>query len=387
MNDFITIALSGATLLLAFLVLSNPNNVNLKGNRWFGCFILTVFFTLIEDALKKIGLTIENEYILLLINFSAFVMSPVFFMSVWFYVEPNKKIQLSDLKYFSFTIGLTLINLISIIIQKVNPEILSSNSSADSESEIISILFLLLFSFQLIYFGIASYRKLQKHKKTIMQLASNIEEIDLKWLEMIVKFILVLLVLWAIDINFENSANHFSFLNALLLVGVFAISFYSLKQKEVYSFISTKNIEINEIINDVQITENQIDKKKLVSDEKLEVNKNELTRIMDDEKPFLDSELTLMKLAAKLNSTPHQLSYIINTGFNENFYQFINRYRVEEAKKIILDPKMDHLSFVGIGFEVGFNSKSVFNTMFKKISGFTPSQYKREMTKKSAINQ
>ena len=106
---------------------------------------------------------------------------------------------------------------------------------------------------------------------------------------------------------------------------------------------------------------------------------------MDADKPFLDSELTLMKLATKLNSTPHQLSYIINTGFNENFYQFVNRYRVEEAKKIILDPKMDHLSFVGIGFEVGFNSKSVFNTMFKKISGYTPSEYKREMTKNEQL--
>jgi len=302
-------------------------------------------------------------------------------MSVWLYVEPNKKIQFNDMKYFSFAIGFTLICLTFLIIEKFNPEISAYNVFTNNNSEFFSILFLALFSIQLIYFGVASYRKLQKHKKAIMQLASNIEEIDLKWLEMIVKFILVLLVLWALDIYFEYSANHFSFLNALLLVGIFAISFYSLKQKEVYSFISTKDIEINELINNIQITENLIDKKKLLSDEKLEENKTELTRIMDEDKPFLDSELTLMKLSAKLNSTTHQLSYIINTGFNETFYQFINRYRVEEAKKLIVNPKMNHLSILGIAFEVGFNSKSVFNSFFKTYTGQTPSEYKKTNSK------
>ena len=78
-----------------------------------------------------------------------------------------------------------------------------------------------------------------------------------------------------------------------------------------------------------------------------------------------------------MNCTPHQLSYIINNGFDENFYQFINRFRIEEAKKLILNPNMNHLSLLGIGFEVGFNSKSVFNTTFKKNTGKTPSEFKK----------
>ena len=169
MNDLITVLLSGTTLLLAFLILTNPNKVNVNGNKWFGYFILTVFFTLIEDTLKTIGFTITKEYLLLLVNISVFVMSPLFFMSVWFYMEPNKKIQLNDIKYFSFAIGFTLMSLISLIIEKVNPEISANNATTNSNSEIFSILFLVLFSIQLIYFGVASYRKLQKHKKTIMQ--------------------------------------------------------------------------------------------------------------------------------------------------------------------------------------------------------------------------
>ncbi|MFZ0597901.1 MAG: helix-turn-helix domain-containing protein, partial [Flavobacterium sp.] len=56
---------------------------------------------------------------------------------------------------------------------------------------------------------------------------------------------------------------------------------------------------------------------------------------------------------------------------------FINRYRIEEAKKMIQDPNMEHLSLMGIAFEVGFNSKTVFNTTFKKSTNQTPSEFKK----------
>ncbi|HEX8576272.1 MAG TPA: helix-turn-helix domain-containing protein [Flavobacterium sp.] len=97
---------------------------------------------------------------------------------------------------------------------------------------------------------------------------------------------------------------------------------------------------------------------------------------MKNNKPFLDCELTLVKLASMMDISIHQLSYLINTGFDENFYQFINRYRIEEANKLILDESMAHLNFQEIGFEVGFNSKSVFYATFKKYTGQTPSEYK-----------
>ena len=117
--------------------------------------------------------------------------------------------------------------------------------------------------------------------------------------------------------------------------------------------------------------------KKLISDDELREMKSILIQVMDNKKPFLDTELSLFKLASQLDISSHLLSYIINNGCNENFYQFINRYRIEEAKKMIQDPKMEHLSLMGIAFEVGFNSKTVFNTTFKKITNQTPSEFKK----------
>lgn len=98
---------------------------------------------------------------------------------------------------------------------------------------------------------------------------------------------------------------------------------------------------------------------------------------MQIEKPFLNSDLSLVKLAKRIDVSAHTLSYVINKGFNENFYQFINGYRITAAQKLILDSNMEHLSLLGIGFEVGFNSKTVFNTTFKKVTGKTPSEFKK----------
>lgn len=123
---------------------------------------------------------------------------------------------------------------------------------------------------------------------------------------------------------------------------------------------------------------------KPIEEDKLERLKITLLHIMENDKPYLNYDLSLVKLASIMNISSHYLSYLINTGFDENFYQFINRYRIDEAKKLVLDEKMSHLNFQGIALEVGFNSKSVFNTTFKKCTGQTPSEYK--ITKQQEIS-
>ena len=119
------------------------------------------------------------------------------------------------------------------------------------------------------------------------------------------------------------------------------------------------------------------ERKKLISDEELIGIKESVTKLMVEKEVFLDSDLNLIKMSELLNISPHQLSYVINTGFNENFYQFINKYRVEKTKELLLKKEMDNLSILGIAYESGFNSKTSFYTVFKKITGITPSEFKK----------
>lgn len=102
--------------------------------------------------------------------------------------------------------------------------------------------------------------------------------------------------------------------------------------------------------------------------------------IMCSDKPWLDPELSLQLLAKSLNMSPKYLSFILKNVLHKNFYDFINAYRVEEVKKWMRSHTHQQYSLLGIGLSCGFNSKTTFNTAFKKITGLTPSQYQKQAT-------
>ena len=101
---------------------------------------------------------------------------------------------------------------------------------------------------------------------------------------------------------------------------------------------------------------------------------------MDSEKPYLDPGLSLGGLAQMLGIPANQLSQLLNEGFDQNFAEFINSYRLEIFKSKVADPKMRSFTILALAYESGFNSKTVFNTYFKKIMGQTPMSYWKEMT-------
>lgn len=100
-----------------------------------------------------------------------------------------------------------------------------------------------------------------------------------------------------------------------------------------------------------------------------------LLEYIEAEQPFLDPTLSLRSLARRIKIHPNQLSWLINTTIGQNFNTFINQYRVEYFKELAVDPANAHISLMGLAFESGFNSKTAFNTFFKKTVGLTPKAY------------
>lgn len=107
-----------------------------------------------------------------------------------------------------------------------------------------------------------------------------------------------------------------------------------------------------------------------------------LLQLMEKEKVFLKADLNLKSLARRLNVHYNYLSQIINEHLNQGFNDFINSYRIEEAKKKLLDPAEDNKTILDIAYDTGFYSKSVFNTAFKKFTGMTPSEFKKDKKKR-----
>ena len=106
---------------------------------------------------------------------------------------------------------------------------------------------------------------------------------------------------------------------------------------------------------------------------------NRLLQLMDAEQPFTDGDLTIQKLADRLSVPPAHLSQTINERLGKTFPDFINSYRIEEAKKRLLDPAKKHYTVLAIAEEVGFNSKSAFNNVFKKHVKMTPSEFRNSV--------
>jgi AraC-like DNA-binding protein len=99
---------------------------------------------------------------------------------------------------------------------------------------------------------------------------------------------------------------------------------------------------------------------------------------METERPYLAPELTLGELAAQLRTNNSWLSKVINAGCGQNFNDFINEYRVREAEQRLCDPRFGHYTLLAVALEAGFNSKSTFNRVFKKLRGITPSEVARK---------
>ena len=98
-------------------------------------------------------------------------------------------------------------------------------------------------------------------------------------------------------------------------------------------------------------------------------------QIMKNDKPYLNEKLTISELAEMVGISRHHLTQILNEHLNKNFYTFINEYRVKQVKEMLLNENKKHYSILAIAYECGFNSKSTFNTLFKKYTGKTPSQF------------
>ena len=112
----------------------------------------------------------------------------------------------------------------------------------------------------------------------------------------------------------------------------------------------------------------------------IENYKRKLVRLMEEERVYLDSDMTLPKLAVMVDCSVNHLSQAVNSGFQMSFFDFLNSYRIKEAKSILIHQDSLSQSILDVSFAVGFNSNSAFYSAFKNATGQTPAQFRRKTT-------
>lgn len=209
---------------------------------------------------------------------------------------------------------------------------------------------------------------LHKHKKRIRDQFSNLEDINLKWLQFLVYG---LGAVWAIVIITQN--------DILIYMGVslfvILVGFFGVQQKNIFGNSQKTAKEEDDPVPEARPPTKEKYQKSGLTEEKEADYYDRLNKLILEEKVYTDADLSLTDLATKLDINPNYLSQLINTKEGKTFYDYINFYRVEEFKRLIAIPKNQQFTLVAIAYDCGFNSKSSFNRYFKKLTGQTPSQY------------
>lgn len=356
-----------SVFLLAFIALLNPLRVNVIANRWFGVFLFCLGWMFLDEVLSLAKAANNYPRLMAFGEITRLAIAPALYLSVLHFTLPEKvsgkREWLHFIPFFLFFLYAAPV--------LFSPDTITFGSVRlpAFAAGLLPVLVFLAPKVQVLIYWVLSYRKLIRHQRNIRLINSNTAAISLNWLRYLLLGIAFLILTWFNGLFFRIQVIN-NYAPLACLGGVLVICYFLLAQKEIYPFDQAELAEI-----DLVIAEDNKPVKPRLADERLLQLKAQLEQLMEQERPYLDNELSLPQLAREMDISPHDLSWLLNEGFGRNFFQFVNAYRVEEAKSLMLSEKHKHLNLLGIAFAAGFNSKTTFNTAFKKETGLSPSQF------------
>jgi AraC-like DNA-binding protein/uncharacterized Tic20 family protein len=333
---------------------------------WLFLIAIEMIFALVNETIVPL-----YEFV-----FIPFTYGPLLYLYVRFLTTENPK--------FKWQYWLHLLPFIAVFTTAIvfhgRPVIKLDNFFATDPFLSFRLIYGLSFFISITTYSIIAFVLINRHEKNVKQLFSYTSaRITLSWLKLIsigfyVTYVLVFIV--GVYIIFKKELPYDPTLVSYFGLTFFAFAFssYGIKQpgifNELYADSKTKTR-----VKDHEEPEIKYERSGL-KDTDAEKYLTRLFRHMDNKKPYLDADLTIQDIAESLNIPRHYLTQVINEKLNKNFYQFINEYRVEEVKRLLMDKDFKKFTITAIAFESGFNSKSAFNSAFKEITGMTPTEYK-----------
>lgn len=220
---------------------------------------------------------------------------------------------------------------------------------------------------------ILTYRKLLLHKKMLDSNFSSHNRLKLNWLRysifcffgVFISAAIIIILREFLHVQFPFNADIIFY--SFIVLFVLYIGYSGIRQQNLFSSNELKKIDLVEVKSGTEY------KKSGLKSDEASAKHSELLDLMSTEKPYLIPKLTLSDLAGKLYISSNHLSQIINQYEKMNFHDFVNTYRVNEFIKRA--QSADNFNYLAHAFDSGFNSKSSFNSVFKKIKNSTPSQY------------
>jgi len=360
---------------LAFLIFQKGRT--LFANRFLYSLMLVFSVTLVSLWLSDLGYYLTYPKMMFTFEGIQLTIFPLYFLYAKYLTRENETFNKKDWLHF-LPFLLYKLFLIPFYFMNQNEIFDFLNSSLISEHPLQYIIFNWVLIFQGLVYLILVINRVKKRDEFINEYFSSNFEIKLDWLKNASYLgILTTLVFMTENILlFINNRPSETFGLSSVAAGVYiyAIGYLGLSRSGVFTELT--HIELKDIDLNIKQNNSELYEKSGLTSEKADVYQQQLLQLMESEKPYRNNKLTLSELASMLLISSHNLSEIINTKENKNFFDFINQYRIEEVKKELVNPKNSNLTILAIAMDAGFNSKTSFNTLFKKFIGKTPSQYK-----------
>lgn len=357
---------------LAAVLWQKPENR--RANRYFSLLLLSTALHLTEYALSISGAIFDYPHLIFSTYPLLFCMGPLF----WFYTleylgmpaPKNWRLGLHLLPAFTMFLMLTPFYFLS-----GSAKIAFFNeATANHFREVPPEQFLIMFGqiAQLTVYLLVSRNLISRKKSELMQFRSNSNLLKINWLEKstIVFGVFIMAYATGTTVLVVREAYRVETDYAVVLlmaILVYAAGYAALVQPHLFNEpLKTGGGKMTR--SDL---ESRMDQR--IPDEEL---KTRLLQWMDTQKPWLEEDLKLTDLADALETPAHRLSEVLNAGLGLSFFDFVNQYRVNAAKRMLSDPAFDGQKILAVGFDAGFANKATFYRVFKNFTGMTPSEYR-----------
>ncbi len=244
-------------------------------------------------------------------------------------------------------------------------ELLSAGTAVIFSPSVSLGLSIALYLYILIY-TLTSIRLLYQYKRRLEDHYANLEQVYFNWISLVLygflmKWLADIWYLYEVYVNGDYQGPGLIVSRLILFLLINIMIFKALRQPELFRGIEEK---VNE-------------KKHSLSQVIFDIYREKLNQYMSEKKPFLTPAITLETLAKRVDIPPRSLTEVIQRSYQQNFYDFINEFRIRESEKMLSHASSHQKSILDVMVEVGFNSKSSFYAAFKKFAGMTPAQYKK----------
>lgn len=352
-------------LFIGILLLTKKGNT--LPDKILGVWMFIIGFHLFAYHLHYLGYWEKYPHLFGTTALFPLLHAPILFLYTAYSLNGKSKFSAKDFLHFIPAL-LSYIYLFRVLFFYSKEEkILLDNGAIDGtwfEGTVLTVLVV-----SVIIYTVFSFYLLKKYHKKMNTNFSFNENINLKWLQYwVTGFALVFGVLVFVVVSKNALGVDFGFNIDLVLYGmvillILSLGYFGVRHQGIFT-------EHAQIIKEKQSEKYQ---KSPLNEPKAKAINSLLLKVMQEEKPYLNPKLSLSELAKMVNTTPNNLSQVINQFQGVNFFDFVNQYRVEAFKKLAIEKP--HFNILALAYEAGFNSKSSFNNLFKKFTNQTPSQY------------